>query len=97
MKGELQKRGNLGRGKEVFIGVGAHKESWHVTARAEGEEVFHGSIPSQYHALRELKKMNINLLQRSKGSKSKIIKQIAVESAIGKRNDSAIFSLSSLS
>jgi hypothetical protein len=39
MKGELQKRRILGRGKEVFIGVDVHKESWHVTARTEGEEV----------------------------------------------------------
>jgi len=37
MKGELQKRRILGRGKEVFIGVDVHKESWHVTARTEGE------------------------------------------------------------
>jgi hypothetical protein len=42
MKGELQKRRILGRGKEVFIGVDVHKESWHVTARTEGEEVFRG-------------------------------------------------------
>jgi hypothetical protein len=34
MKGELQKRRILGRGKEVFIGVDVHKESWYVTARA---------------------------------------------------------------
>ncbi len=54
MKGELQKRRVLGRGKEVFIGVDVHKESWHVTARTEGEEVFHGGIPSQYHALQRL-------------------------------------------
>ena len=39
MKGELQKRRILGRGKEVFIGVDVHKESWHVTAKTEGEEV----------------------------------------------------------
>jgi hypothetical protein len=44
MKGELQKRRILGRGKEVFIGVDVHKESWHVTARTEGEEVFHGGV-----------------------------------------------------
>ena len=51
MKGELQKRRILGRGKEAFIGVDVHKESWHVTVRVEEEEVFHGSIPSQYHGL----------------------------------------------
>ncbi len=54
MKGEFQSSKVLVRGKGVFIGVDVHKESWHVTARAEGEEVFHGGIPSQYHALRKL-------------------------------------------
>ena len=54
MKGELQERRILGRGKEVFIGVDVHKESWHVAVRVEEEEVFHGSIPSQYHALQRL-------------------------------------------
>ncbi len=54
MKGELQNKKVLVRGEEVFIGVDVHKEGWHVTARAEGEEVFHGGIPSQYHALGKL-------------------------------------------
>jgi transposase len=54
MKGEFQSRRVLVRDKEVFIGVDVHRESWHVTARTEGEEVFHGGIPSQYHALRKL-------------------------------------------
>ena len=54
MKGELQNKKVLARGKEVFIGVDVHKESWHVTVRVEGEEAFHGRIPSQYHALRKL-------------------------------------------
>jgi len=54
MKGELRNKKVLVRGKEVFIGVDVHKESWHVTARTEGEEVFHGGIPSQYPAFRKL-------------------------------------------
>ena len=54
MKGEVQNKKVLVRGKEVFIGVDVHKESWHVTVRVEGEEVFHGGIPSQYHALQRL-------------------------------------------
>ena len=54
MKGELQNEKVLVRGKEVFIGVDVHKESWHVTARVDEEEVFHGRIPSQYHALQKL-------------------------------------------
>ena len=54
MKGELQDKKVLVRGKEVFIGVDVHKESWHVTVRVEEEEVLHGGIPSQYHAFRKL-------------------------------------------
>ncbi len=54
MKREVQNKKVLIRGKEVFIGVDVHKESWHVTARVEEEELFHGGIPSQYHALRML-------------------------------------------
>jgi transposase len=54
MKGEVQNKKVLVRGKGVFIGVDVHKESWHVTARADGEEIFHGGIPSQYHALQRL-------------------------------------------
>jgi hypothetical protein len=38
MKGQLQKRRILGRGKEVFIGVDVHKESWHVTQRERREK-----------------------------------------------------------
>jgi transposase len=54
MKGEVQNKKILVRGKEVFIGVDVHKESWHVTVRVEGEEVFHGGIPSQYHAFQRI-------------------------------------------
>ena len=54
MREELQEKKVLVRGKDVFIGVDVHKESWHVTARVEGEELFHGGIPSQYQALRKL-------------------------------------------
>jgi len=54
MRGENWSSKVLVWGKEVFIGIDVHKESWHVTARTEGEEVFHGGIPSQYHALRKL-------------------------------------------
>jgi len=39
MKGQIQNKKILVRGKEVFIGVDVHKESWPVTARTEGEEV----------------------------------------------------------
>jgi transposase len=65
MKGELQSKKILVRGEEVFIGVDVHKESWHVTARTEGEEVFQGGIPSQYHTL-------WRFLDRFKGCKIKV-------------------------
>jgi transposase len=52
--GEFENKRGLVRGKEVYIGVDVHKESWYVTARVDEEEVFHGRIPSQYHALRRL-------------------------------------------
>jgi transposase len=41
-------------GKRVFIGIDVHKESWHVTARTEGEEVFNGRMPATYHSLEKL-------------------------------------------
>jgi len=41
-------------GKEVFVGIDVHKESWQVTVRMEGEEVFHGRIPGQYPVLRKV-------------------------------------------
>jgi transposase len=44
----------LARGKDVYIGIDVHKETWHVAVRAGGEEVFHGSVDSEYHSLRKL-------------------------------------------
>jgi transposase len=40
--------------KKVYIGIDVHKESWHVTARADGEEVFNGRIPGSYRSLKKL-------------------------------------------
>ena len=54
MRGENWSSEVLVGGKGVFIGIDVHKENWHVTVRVKEEEVFHGSIPSQYHALRRL-------------------------------------------
>jgi transposase len=62
---EYQRKRILARGKEVYIGVDVHKDSWHVTARVEGEEVFHGRIPSQYQVFRRL-------LDRFKACKVKV-------------------------
>lgn len=44
----------LARGKTVYLGIDMHKENWHVTVFAEGEEIFNGRIPGQYEALRKL-------------------------------------------
>jgi transposase len=49
-----QKAKVLAKGKDVYIGIDVHKEKWHVTARAGGEEGFHGSMPSEYHCLKKL-------------------------------------------
>jgi transposase len=54
MKGEFQNKKVLVSGKEVFIGVDVHKESWHVTVRAEEEEIFHGRIHSRYDVFQKL-------------------------------------------
>jgi hypothetical protein len=54
MKGEYQNRKVWARGKEVFIGVDVHKQSWHVTVRAEEEEIFHGRIPSHYEVFQKI-------------------------------------------
>ena len=53
------------RGKDVFVGIDVHKESWQVTVRMEGEEVFHGRIPSQYPVLRKV-------LDRFRGGRMKV-------------------------
>ena len=65
MKGERRSRKVVVKGKRVFIGVDVHKVSWHVTARAGGEEVFNGGIPGQYLALR-------GILDRFKGCPMKL-------------------------
>jgi len=54
MRGKHQGREIAVRGKEVFVGIDVHKESWQVTVRTEGEEVFHGRIASDYRVLRRI-------------------------------------------
>ena len=41
-------------GKQVFVGIDVHKESWHVTVRSSGEEIFNGRIPGQYQSLKRI-------------------------------------------
>ena len=54
MRGRNRGGQNAVREKEVFVGIDVHKEGWKVTVRAEGEEVFHGRIPGQCHALQKI-------------------------------------------
>ena len=54
MRTDYQRKSTLAKGQEVFIGMDVHKESWQVTIRAEGAEVFHSRLPSQYQALETL-------------------------------------------
>ena len=65
MKRDYQKRKVLASGRNVYIGIDVHKEKWHITARVEGEEVFHGSMLSEYQCLRKF-------LERFKGCKVKV-------------------------
>ena len=52
-------------GKKVSIGIDVHKDSWHVTVRTDGEEVFNGRIPAAYHSL-------MKLLERFKDCQMKV-------------------------
>jgi transposase len=47
-------RRRVEEGKAVFVGVDLHRFKWHVTVRAEGEELFSGTIPVHWEALRRL-------------------------------------------
>ena len=65
MRRGYQKEECLARKEDVYIGIDVHKEKWHVTARSAGEEVFHGSMLSEYQSLRKF-------LERFKGRRIKI-------------------------
>jgi transposase len=41
-------------GKDVYVGIDVHKESWQVTVRTDGEEILNGRIPGQYQSLKKL-------------------------------------------
>jgi len=47
MKKGYQKDKTLARGNDVYVWIDVHKENWHVAARVDGEEVFHGSMASE--------------------------------------------------
>ena len=65
MKKVYQRDKILARGKDVYIGIDVHKINWHVAARVDGEEVFYGSMESEYHSLKKL-------LDRFKGCRIKV-------------------------
>ncbi len=46
--------GNVISGKDVYVGIDVHKESWHVTIRSDREERFNGRIPGQYQSLKRI-------------------------------------------
>ncbi len=54
MESGYQKKRILAKNQDAFIGIDVHKESWQVTIRAKGEEIFHSRLPSQYPALERL-------------------------------------------
>ena len=52
-------------GKDVYVGIDVHKESWQVTVWTDGEEIFNGRIPGQYQSLKKL-------FERYKGCRMKV-------------------------
>lgn len=47
-----EKNKKLESGRDVFIGIDLHKRTWHVTVRTKEVELFSGSIPGCWEALR---------------------------------------------
>jgi transposase len=47
-------RRNGQEGKTIFVGVDLHRFKWHVTVRTEDEELFSGTLPGHWEALRRL-------------------------------------------
>jgi transposase len=45
-----KKQGN----NKIFVGIDVHRDNWHVTLLTEGVEIFSGSIPGKWDALRRL-------------------------------------------
>jgi transposase len=54
MRGSNHREKIVVKGEEVFVGIDVHKESWQVTVRVNGEEVFHGRVASEYRILRKV-------------------------------------------
>jgi len=43
-----------GKAAEIFIGIDLHRNQWHVTVRNEEVELFSGSVPAKWEALKKL-------------------------------------------
>ena len=48
----VMRRGSV-VGKDIYVGIDVHKESWQITVRTQGEEIFNGRIPGQYQSLKK--------------------------------------------
>ncbi len=49
-----RKRKDVIQSEELFVGIDMHKRTWHVTIRTDEVELFSGSIPGIWEALRRL-------------------------------------------
>ncbi len=56
MKKGYQEKEILARGKDIYIGIDVHKDSWHVTVCSEGEKILTVSMLSSYQTLKKLLK-----------------------------------------
>ena len=65
MRTTEQAVGKLDSTKKVYVGIDVHKESWHLTVRSSGEEIFNGRVPGQYQSLKRI-------LDRYRGSRIKV-------------------------
>lgn len=48
------KQKEIFKGEKIFVGIDMHKRSWHITIRTKSIELFNGSIPGRWEALRKL-------------------------------------------
>lgn len=42
------------KGERIFVGIDVHKQSWHVTIATQETQLFSGSIPGTWCALKKL-------------------------------------------
>jgi transposase len=59
-------RRNGQEGKTIFVGVDLHRFKWHVTVRTEDQELFSGTLPGHWEALRRL-------LDRYRGNSVRVV------------------------